>query len=285
LRLLEDKVGKIWDDYHLNGEWKGKSAGGSTNFPTWHDNPQYGISVKTPDTRIFINLSQPDTRMNWSTTYQTAIGLHIMKTKEISVPKVNCSVEEVVAKIPYTPSRDVSIAATLQPGNYVIIPSTYQPKQEEKFWLVVYTEEKVECKHILPDCETYIQGEWKGPTAGGSFNHPTWPNNPKYLLSPVKGIPPAPIQISVLLRQPDTPTFFYMSMYIGKYVEGMKWDKFLLRGSKACVNSREICHEITVEPNNWPLYIIPHTFKDNQQTQFDLMTHSPVPLNLQPLNS
>ncbi len=62
LRLLNDDVGEKWNKYEFKNEWKGESAGGCTNHPTWHKNPQYSITSKVADNKIFVCLSQPDQR-------------------------------------------------------------------------------------------------------------------------------------------------------------------------------------------------------------------------------
>ena len=80
VRLLQDKVGKMWKRFVFKGEWNTQTAGGCTSFPTWHENPQYSIVTKGR-TKIFVDLSQPDARLQWLKEYKNPIGIYIFKTK------------------------------------------------------------------------------------------------------------------------------------------------------------------------------------------------------------
>jgi hypothetical protein len=56
--------------YEVHGRWKGESAGGCVNYPTWRNNPQYLLHVK--QTRVLtITLAQIDT------TALLPIGLYL----------------------------------------------------------------------------------------------------------------------------------------------------------------------------------------------------------------
>ena len=54
----------------------------------------------------------------------------------------------------------VSMDADLEPGvDYVVIPATFSPNQEVKYWLDIYTEENHICRRLAADyasCEVYI---------------------------------------------------------------------------------------------------------------------------------
>eukprot|EP01114_Cavostelium_apophysatum_P007275 TRINITY_DN1929_c0_g1_i1.p1 TRINITY_DN1929_c0_g1~~TRINITY_DN1929_c0_g1_i1.p1 ORF type:complete len:718 (-),score=206.71 TRINITY_DN1929_c0_g1_i1:60-2213(-) len=282
LRLLTDDIGKQWQKKTFQGEFRGKSAGGSTNHPTWRNNPQYGLIVKEPNTRVFIALNQPDQRMNWTLEYAAPIGLHLVKTSNCQAVKTSLSSEEIVAKVNYLPARDTSISATLQPGEYILFPSTFNPGQEVSYWLTVYSEEPVDAFSIKPDVESGVKSEWRGGLAGGCFNHATWVNNPKFLITPQKQ-PDVPVRLVILLRQPDKKPLYYMGMYTGAWA-GQAIDRNLCKGSKPCLNAREVSFECWVKPNEWPRFAIPHTFEANQESTFELYVQSSIALNIEHLN-
>jgi len=284
LRLLTDDIGKVWQKKIYEGEWRGKSAGGSTNHPTWRNNPQYGLVVKTPDTRMFIALNQPDNRMKWTNEYKVPIGLHLIKTADSRIPKTSLSNDEIVAKINYLPARDVSLSATLPVGEYIMMVSTFNPGLEINYWLTVYSEEPVEVTPIPEEKEVGIKSEWKGGLAGGCFNHPTWVNNPKFLVSPIypADLPSTPVHLSILIRQPEKKPFLYLGMYSGKW-EGQKIDRTLCKGSKPCLNAREISLDLWVGRNEWPKFVIPHTFEPQEST-FELYTQCAYPLKIEHLD-
>lgn len=57
-----------------------------------------------------------------------------------------------VRKIYTLNSHLVSMDADLEPGvDYVVIPATFQPNQEIKYWLDIYTEEDHTCRRLASD--------------------------------------------------------------------------------------------------------------------------------------
>jgi hypothetical protein len=64
IRLYHDNIGKIWNRFLINGNWKkGETAGGCANFKSWTQNIQFGIKPKK-NTRVFFELTQTDTYYN-----------------------------------------------------------------------------------------------------------------------------------------------------------------------------------------------------------------------------
>jgi len=188
LRLYTDAEGEVWTKSSIFGEFKGESAGGCTAYPTWIGNPQYSL-VATNPTKVFINLSQPDLRFatkknpGVSGVAYEPIGIVILKDDNIAFKKTAYKVEERFAASQFGGVRDMSLEFTAQPGNYIILPSTYNPGVEFRFELEVYTQFKVpiqEITHVLPS--KTIKSGWKGNTAGGCVNNPTFLNNPQFLL-------------------------------------------------------------------------------------------------------
>lgn len=67
-----------WSHTFIRGEWKGESAGGCGNFPTWKNNPQYGFRLPQAD-EVFITLMQDDVRMNGKIESSINIGFVVLK--------------------------------------------------------------------------------------------------------------------------------------------------------------------------------------------------------------
>lgn len=78
--------------------------------------------------------------------------------------------------------KKVCASIQLKQGNYLIIPTTFFPNQEGNFILefsnTVNSNMKVQSLQYFVE----MSSEWKGSTAGGSSNFPSWRNNPQILL-------------------------------------------------------------------------------------------------------
>jgi len=189
LRLLTDADGQVWKKQVFTGEFKGENAGGCTIHPTWANNPQFALTVDKP-TKVFLNLSQPDLRYihkvnpgEHGKEYEP-IGVVVLKSDTIDYKKTSFTPDERVNGSQFGGMRDNSLEFVALPGyHHIIIPSTYAPGPEFKFELSIYTETKAEIREItkvLPIKK--LHSGWKGPTAGGCLNEPTWLKNPQFLL-------------------------------------------------------------------------------------------------------
>jgi len=190
LRLMTDTQGEVWNKFTFHGEFKGESAGGCTNFATWNKNPQYGVAITKPNTKVFLNFAQPDLRYLTKKNPQAhrrqydPVGIVAMKAEHLNYKKTSYTQEDRISTSLFCGMRDISLEFIAQPGEYIIMPSTFNPGIEFKFELTVYTEFKANAFEITKELpKKVIRGAWRGPTAGGCVNYPkTWLNNPQFLL-------------------------------------------------------------------------------------------------------
>ncbi len=91
---------------------------------------------------------------------------------------------------------------TLNAGRYVIIPTTFEPRQFSAFYFDVFSSQPVHCQiakeslpqfviemafHIHPNRFCLEErGQWRGKTAGGCVNHDSWKNNLSFRLDAPK---------------------------------------------------------------------------------------------------
>jgi hypothetical protein len=71
----------------------------------------------------------------------------------------------------------VSAELNLNPGDYVIIPTTFEPGKERAFAISAYSSSPLQLSALNSSDdwkEASIMGEWKGKTAGGCFSNQTW---------------------------------------------------------------------------------------------------------------
>jgi len=227
---------------------------------------------------MFICVAQYDLRLDWKLTYSTPLGLYIFKTKDPRYRKLAYTVPELLAKTAFITAREANVEVVVQPGeHYIIIPCTFQPGQQVKYWLSAYAENALECRFLPFPHQSFLEGGWNGPNAGGCHNHASWMNNPKYLITPLEQVSGS-VHIAISLRQKlDKP--HYIGMYHGKY-EG-KVGTYMMNKCEPCKNAKQITAETDVPANEFPYFFIPHTFDPNQFANYEIVVHSHIKVNVQ----
>lgn len=151
--ISQAKGRTMWEVTKYEYEWiRGLNAGGCGNPPfadLFWKNPQFNVSLTTPsgdakskDAHVVVSLMQE------STCLQKNLGISFMvyKVKEgtpllLDGENYDRNVLKLAENGPtFINLREVTSHYELAPGNYVIIPCTFQPNQEAKFMLRVYTE-------------------------------------------------------------------------------------------------------------------------------------------------
>ncbi|XP_055625913.1 calpain-B-like isoform X2 [Toxorhynchites rutilus septentrionalis] len=144
-----------WKQSAFEGEWViGSTAGGCRNFPDtfWH-NPQYVVALDNPDkdddeakATAIVSLLQKNRRskQNKGTDCLT-IGFIVYRVTERDLVKKPLPKEfflrnASVARSTYINLREVTCRFRLDPGTYVVIPSTFEPNLEGEFMIRVFSE-------------------------------------------------------------------------------------------------------------------------------------------------
>jgi len=132
--------GGNWYRYSANGEWKGITAGGCSNYPsTACNNPQYFIHVTRPTT-IFITLVQEE--KDGRKGKKEGIGM-VINDKDGCRVKNFYSKDEILSS-GYAVANEVTIEGTLTPSPsnkpYTLFISTFKPGCEGNYSLIVYTD-------------------------------------------------------------------------------------------------------------------------------------------------
>ncbi|XP_059201411.1 calpain-10 isoform X2 [Centropristis striata] len=193
-------------NHQLAGRWiKGHSAGGSRNSSSYSSNPKFWLKVcergellmsllqhrKWRNTEKYAQTPQEDSKNSTHQHYQ-AIALHMWK-----VEKRRFNLSRMLNKPPcasthcHAYEREVVLHGQLEPGYYLLIPSTYQPGAEARFLIRAFSSSSTSLCALkspapsLPlttdgEWETsYYQGSWvEGRTAGGSRNFLSHWQNP-----------------------------------------------------------------------------------------------------------
>ncbi|XP_012730137.2 calpain-10 [Fundulus heteroclitus] len=192
--------------HQLAGRWvKGYSAGGSRNTSSYSSNPKFWLKV-CEGGEVLVSLLQRRKRSsttkcpqaaledssNTKHQHYQAIALHMWK-----VEKKRFNLSRMVNKAPrasthcHSYEREVVLCRQLEPGYYLLIPSTYQPGAEAHFLIRVFSSSPASLsalKSPAPSLPLTTDGEWEtiffrgswteGRTAGGSRNFPSYWQNP-----------------------------------------------------------------------------------------------------------
>ncbi|XP_078263215.1 calpain-3 [Rhinoraja longicauda] len=158
--LDDDKLHK-WTVSINEGRWvRGCSAGGCRNYPdTFWTNPQYRLKLfeeddDPDDNEVLCTFVVALMQKNRRKERRIGVSFHTIGFAIYEVPKEMYSNKQHLPKDfflyqaskcrskSYINLREVSQRFRLPPGEYVIVPSTYEPHQEGEFVLRVFSEKQ-----------------------------------------------------------------------------------------------------------------------------------------------
>jgi len=258
----------------LQGEWAGQSAGGCINTPLWRNNPQFFLFMQQTG-KVNISLGQGDN--------DDSIGFYVVKTNGHRVIVID-SKEDILGKGAFEKKRDVNCELTLEQSKdpYCIIPCTFKPNIEKKFWISVNLEGGEKPKNVLNllPCnyvwaKKSIRHEWKDGQSGGCRNNEaTWLQNPICKLDAEESG-----DIIVILSQPHCKEPEGNS--IGFYIVKTKSEGPLTNANVSMVGKGAFRRDYEVSAKlsltKGIYYIIPCTFKAGGKGGFTLTIYSSVP--------
>uniref|UniRef100_A0A8C7DBL7 Calpain-1 catalytic subunit n=1 Tax=Oncorhynchus kisutch TaxID=8019 RepID=A0A8C7DBL7_ONCKI len=168
---LEANQQKKWSSAVYQGEWRrGSTAGGCRNFPaTFWINPQFKIDLQHPDTAgqsdcsFLVALMQKDRRKKRKEgkdmeTIGFAIyevlrsGIHLKR--DFFLTHGSSARSELFINL-----REVSSRFQLPAGEYIIVPSTFEPQKEGDFVLRVFSEKPANSEELDDDVTAELPAE------------------------------------------------------------------------------------------------------------------------------
>uniref|UniRef100_A0A3Q1J0C6 Calpain 1, (mu/I) large subunit a n=1 Tax=Anabas testudineus TaxID=64144 RepID=A0A3Q1J0C6_ANATE len=165
--LSEDALSH-WNTMKFYGTWRrGSTAGGCRNHPnTFWINPQYKITLLEEDDdpdddevacSFLVALMQKDRRRyrrQGQDMHTIGFALYeipeevgcqnVHLKKNFFLSHSSCARSETFINL-----REVSTRLRLPPGEYLIVPSTFEPSKEADFVLRVFTEKQSETEYVL----------------------------------------------------------------------------------------------------------------------------------------
>uniref|UniRef100_A0A8K9ULZ3 Calpain-1 catalytic subunit n=1 Tax=Oncorhynchus mykiss TaxID=8022 RepID=A0A8K9ULZ3_ONCMY len=187
---LEATQQKKWSSAVYQGEWRsGSTAGGCRNFPaTFWINPQFKVALQHPDTAgqsdcsFLVALMQKDRRKKRKEgkdmetigfaiyEYMGKSGVHLKR--DFFLTHGSSARSELFINL-----REVSSRFQLPAGEYIIVPSTFEPKKEGDFVLRVFSEKPANYEFL----DRVLQTDGSGKLGLTEF-HVLWEKIKRYLV-------------------------------------------------------------------------------------------------------
>jgi len=141
---LEEKEVEVisledWNIYSYTSSWsiENNTAGGSSKFDTWLDNPKSLIVLNDPSIIHIIVEQTQDLKHH--------AGIYILK-KEKGVELTRRHVASYTTK--FGPFPELILTSNLESGGYVLLPTTFNRNLEGNFNLTVYSSNNIIFKPV-----------------------------------------------------------------------------------------------------------------------------------------
>ncbi|KAL2083282.1 hypothetical protein ACEWY4_021055 [Coilia grayii] len=169
--LVSDEVGH-WNNYQCEGMWRvGSTAGGCRNHAaTFCSNPQFAVHLEDVDDdpldgedgcTLLVGLMQKDGRRGRRLGSQlNSIGFAVYQYKGHTNVHLGPDVllrQRAVALSTFINTREVCERFNLPPGEYVIIPSTFEPHKKGSFVLRVFSEKQAATSKMEEDIDATLE--------------------------------------------------------------------------------------------------------------------------------
>ncbi|XP_068581007.1 calpain-2 catalytic subunit-like isoform X2 [Cebidichthys violaceus] len=176
--LMNDDVGH-WNNYQYEGMWRvGSTAGGCRNHPaTFSSNPQFVVRLEDVDDdpldgkdgcTLLVGLMQKDGRRQKRLDRNLeTIGFAIYEVPDQYKgcsnvhlgPEILLRQRAVAMSSSFINVREVCDRFKLPPGEYAIVPSTFQPHKKGSFVLRVFSEKQAATSPLQVDIKAQIEEE------------------------------------------------------------------------------------------------------------------------------
>lgn len=289
-----------------------ETAGGCRNFTSWRNNDQFLLRLSKP-ARVSVVMMREDLETRNSTKPLLGkkskakaakkkprsrdnflVGFVVSRTRSAYADRrlLEIAEEDEMDKTSYSAAFEVGREfvsdedaatrlgpeSTYAPNDFVIVPSTYEPGKTGSYELAVYTDDADATLTLLPVASwqrQHARGEWRGRSAGGSRNHPSWVRNPLYSLSSKREC-----TLHVFLRQAAragaTPDYPGVGFYVG--VDDHDLDLRDVICESGFRKSEEVHAQLTLAPGKEYL-LVPMTYKKGVEMTFEVELFSDQPLN------
>lgn len=170
------------------GSWHGPSAGGCANYDTFVDNPRVALVVpEGPPADVQVELHVPAAKAASDRVALPSVGLELFAL-DSALGTEKLPSKSLAASGAYRRGFCLLEVRGLAAGRYALTASTFEPRQEAGFSVVVGSSVGLTCKLLAPEGHglerSLVRGAWAaGSTAAGCPNFGNFHNNPQYRLA------------------------------------------------------------------------------------------------------
>ncbi|XP_061817090.1 calpain-5 [Nerophis lumbriciformis] len=132
---------------------KRSRCGGCINHKdTFLHNPQFMFDVQDHEEEVLMCLQQEDQRIRRKDGGgdNLPIGFEVLKVEVNRSSRVQRVVEQAASSV-YMDSRSITLKATLAPGRYVVLPTTFQPGATGHFLVRLFSHSHVQLRELKDD--------------------------------------------------------------------------------------------------------------------------------------
>ncbi|KAF0495853.1 Calpain-5 [Gigaspora margarita] len=144
--------GRRWHGAVFRGEWsiENDTAGGCiNNTETFYQNPQYSIRIQKPIILIVSLMQQVDHEEIGAE--KITIGFVILKVELNRKYRIHQPTYEIVGRVTYINSREVTERVSLKPGHYILIPSAYNVDDEGLYFMRLFSSNPISVRLLKKD--------------------------------------------------------------------------------------------------------------------------------------
>ncbi|KAH8833138.1 hypothetical protein DL96DRAFT_1584894 [Flagelloscypha sp. PMI_526] len=197
----------------INGALTIKNSGGNATYPTFMMNPQYHLKVHSD-------------RTGQANSSRSAVVFSLQTSKEVPVHIIGTWSSKTGERVMQLSQTDIAfssgshvygharVATKLNPGEYTLIVSSFEPEQTGAFTLKCESQTLLEITPILQEgAEMYrevVEGEWTMETARGAPRFGKFWENPKVLLTLKES---CEVKIRLQLSVPSSSTALNLSVF------------------------------------------------------------------------
>lgn len=169
------------------GEWRGNTAGGSRDFGTWRNNPQYHLypSASGLITVVLRQRNELCSTANW-------IGFDVFDVSDLRSAVDSTHLNKQVCACAHQ-NAHAAVANVFLQGMaerrgrpYLIVPSCSRPFEETGFTLEIVANQRLSLQPVPATLDwrrSMSSGSFSSGCAGGSLRFSSWRSNPQFIIT------------------------------------------------------------------------------------------------------